>query len=441
MKNHRSCIICVTVLAVLAVGCEGSETSATTGTHSASHGDGSTNSTATPSQIVHVVDRYGDPIAGVPVVANDQEGAVTAVDKTDENGMLSIDVPTGGSVSVFQAETTSLSVSTVVEPPPGTIIRFPIWAPWPKSASLGDPTTYEIAFASVPAEAYHVTVGHECTIYTAWPDQSPSMNDHGCTDAATRRLVAVAVDASREKIYGWGQAVAETKPGGVVPVTIGLDHETVAATQVEVTGLPSGTSEVKFQGGLLGGSYYFQSTSVEAPPSSSASAIVSIPNILDLGRGLNVTVSVSTETGWSRVWKNGKFSAETQPASWVLAADGFAWVLTGPADVSSPAHPSFAWSTAEPQDADCVRVSSTWAVGVGSVYYSVLLPPDHETSWRMPDVPDELSSFRPSAASVFGNVEVEYSSWEDVDGYADALAGLQADTDWRMSRSAQAIAP
>ena len=51
--------------------------------------------------------------------------------------------------------------------------------------------------------------------------------------------------------------------------------------------------------------------------------------------------------------------------------------------------------------------------------------PRPATSFRVPDIPPELSSYAPSATTTFGNsISVWYDDFENAEGYSDVLDGV-----------------
>jgi hypothetical protein len=390
---------------------------------------GSTSTPLPEPQTILVVDVYGDPQPDVPVVVNDASGAVANVGHTRTDGTTTVQVPPGGSVSVFQAHTTTLSVSTVVDPPPGAKVRFPITQPSPKLAHDENITTYEVTLADIPVgSAYlRVQLDGNCGTDGSWVDQSTmTIKDGLCATAPSHRLIAFALD-DEQKLMRWGDASVTTTPGETIPLSVALNHENVTTTNMNVTGIPFGTSEVYLFGTLTKSWGGGQHASLKPPKQPTDGAPISIANVPDIDRRLYATVSVGDGATGASVRRSQQFSPAGTPATWTFEADDPSWVFVGPADASVPEHPTFAWSTADPETADYVVVYTAWAVGAGTVEYDVLLPPTHVPSWRMPDVPEELSSFRPHGSSVLGEVSVFYVAWDSIDGYSAVIAGLPAE--------------
>ena len=60
------------------------------------------------------------------------------------------------------------------------------------------------------------------------------------------------------------------------------------------------------------------------------------------------------------------------------------------------------------------------------VTYEAVFAPEHTTSFRVPDIPPELSSYAPSATTTFGkSIAVWYDDVENASGYADMLEGAK----------------
>jgi len=409
-------------------GCDSSDTTGATSETTVS--DSSTTSTMSlPAQVIQVVDSQGMPESNIPLVVNDESGVVVHVDRTGMDGTASIEVPAGGSVSIFQAHTTTLSVTTVVDPPPGGTVRFPIYQPEPKWGEEDAITTYEVGLTDIPVDLPYLLVFLDgyCGTMGSWIDLSTAtIQDSFCTGAPTHKLLAFAYD-DQKKLVRWGSATVDTNPGGKLAVSVALSNESLTTTSMKVTGLPSGTTKLYLSGSLTEHWYGGEGVNLNPPKADTDGATVRIADVPAIDRALHVSATVGDGSVGAVVGRTQRFSPATLPTSWTFAMDSVAWVFVNPADTTDPEHPAFTWSTADPQTADYVSLWTSWTVGVGTVNYEVLLPPTHVASWRAPDVPEELSSFRPHATSPVGQITVNYRGWESIPSYADALAGLPAD--------------
>ena len=95
-----------------------------------------------------------------------------------------------------------------------------------------------------------------------------------------------------------------------------------------------------------------------------------------------------------------------------------------PLDVADPVHPALTWSVAGGERGDQGTLTMSWGSGVVVVTYEAVFAPDHTTSFRVPDIPPELSSYAPSAPTTFGkSVSVWYDDVENAEGYGDVLDG------------------
>jgi len=94
-----------------------------------------------------------------------------------------------------------------------------------------------------------------------------------------------------------------------------------------------------------------------------------------------------------------------------------ALVSVNPIDISDPEHPQITWSVAEGSRGDYGAATLKWGGGTATNFYSIYFPPDLPTSFRVPDVPLEFSSYAPKKTSSFELVGISYTDDERVTGY------------------------
>lgn len=193
-----------------------------------------------------MVDAYGDPLAGVPVVVNDHEGVSYQVNGTGDDGTLSVEVPPGGVSLSFRRRRHRCPSARWSDPPPGSEVRFPNEAPQKRSATDAETTTYEVSFTGIPVEAFYIWVllDGDCGGSGASPDRpATTVTDEYCADSPTHRVIAFAHDEPGQ-VLAWGETMVSTNPAGAAAITVPLNQTAISSTTVEVGGIPSGASSL-----------------------------------------------------------------------------------------------------------------------------------------------------------------------------------------------------
>jgi len=390
---------------------------------------GSMSSEQDQAHAVLVVDGHGTPQANIPLVANDVTGTVVGVCHTGIDGKADVVVPPGGSVSSFEAAGTSFSIHAIVDPPASAPVRFPYLrsdeSPQDTPPEKNDTTTYQVTFSHVPPTATAVLVRLDTCDgrMTLLPKVTAEMTNQLCPGESTHRIFAFAMDDQQTPL-SWGNLTTGVSPGGVIPVTLSLTEASTSATTVHVTGIPSGTTKLWTSLRLVG---VWLGKSVDMLASKGL-GLLQVPRVPDLKSQVSVHAEMVEGGFFSAVGHGESFSPGKLPASWSFDVGDAGWVVLKPVDVSVPEHPSLTWSTPSPNGADWIHVGLGWNVGFSSVRVDVVLPPTHPTSWRLPEIPEELASFRPRASSITTGASVEYWEWESVESYEQVLSGLPVDS-------------
>lgn len=389
---------------------------------------------------VHVMNDEGESLADAPILVSDRDGGVYSVSNTDGDGKAVVEVPEGGSVSVFESSATELSMRTVVDPPQGASIQFPVGPLQAKPAAEADTTTYEVTIEGQPYNTKYawVSLDGRCDVDTAGPYEAmKTLRDDRCAGVPNHRIIAMAVDDDSQ-VVAWGETMVSSHPGWVEQVAITLNQTGVSTTSIEVSGMPDNTQWAVAASTLYPG---WGSTSkyVSSPYSADFTFLSTLPNLPDLQRVMFAGVCAGSDTEESCISRNERFDGATQPATWAFKADEMSWVLVSAPDMTSPARPAFTWATVDPEDADYIQLSSTWAIGAARVGYDVVMPPSHGMAWQFPELPEELSAFHPYEGSVLDSTVVSYAAWGTVDDYTDVVSGIVGHpedvTSWRAART------
>ncbi|MEO7327482.1 MAG: hypothetical protein ABI193_02815 [Minicystis sp.] len=387
-----------------------------------SDGAGGAGGAPSGSSTVLVVDQDHHPVANADLVVNDALGAVVAAVKSGADGTAALVVPEGGSVSALWAQPYFTSVVSFVAPPPGASITlgvevFPLAPPPPDLPTefhvvVGSPngvTTF--ACSSTCGEGSGTKAGQSCTL-----------NNLGCSSAATEDILVVAYQD--QKAVAWGAVLGiPTNPGGKVNVNVSTT-QIILPTPVEISGIPDGATGAgvvakAFASPRVG----FAATANAIPPASSLfSGALAVP--AGLAGGYELTDSVVTLLpGMTAVVQRVRRYASL-PAQTNFDASTMARVSISPLDLSDLLHPVLSWTASEGLEGDAGRVTLAWHTETTTSHYVVYLPPGHERTFRVPDVPPALEAFMPAAESAMYTFATAYVDFEGVADYATLLTAV-----------------
>lgn len=222
----------------------------------------------------------------------------------------------------------------------------------------------------------------------------------------------------------WGVAADQpTNPATVVNVAMPLNHTSfdfpLTAT---VTGIPSAATHASVElSPILKAAFPPLYTQLQqAPPDtfSRSAPFDFLPTPTGIFASYEVTerVDFSGPTTESHIGRRRSYI--DPPLKTTFSADALALVAVEPLNVADPIHPQAVWSVSSGPHGDFGKVTLRWTRGTAIYRYSAFFAPDRVTSFRLPDVPEELSSYAPTATSTFTDVAVEYTDQETVNGYA-----------------------
>ena len=364
-----------------------------------------------------VQDRAGVPVSGIKVVVNDEAGAVVLIIETGGDGRAELTIPIAGSVSVFSSAEAALHVHTLVDPPPGLTIPVIVDRP---AGALPEKTMYQGIVVGEPPGTDRVYIWSTCD--TASSDMI--LDNEKCRDASTIDFLGVAFDADDNAI-AWGLAPNQpTSPGGgAIFVPLDVNQTAFHALDAAITGTLPATS---YAGVTLGADLAAEDmitlpSPIAPPPLAVTLRVPAIP-----GMGYRVH-----EFAWSwsdaaspisRIERERHYAS--LPESTTFAVASMAPLSVNPLNVADPVHPEVTWSVAGDERGDQGTLGLSWGSGIVTVTYEAVFAPDHTTSFRVPVIPAELSSYAPSATTTFGNsISVWYDDFENADGYGDVLDG------------------
>jgi hypothetical protein len=445
------------VLALILVACPSSPTSPpTTSTTTATTTSSSTTSTTTISTstttttpdggtgggggapasahvAVRVTDAQQQPIAGASIVVNDAAGAVVSVATADPTGGAAVDVPAGGSVAAYQAFGLDFAGLAVVDPPDGATARLVLPSPDPLPATTGVTTLYLEKVSQIPPATRDLALlscGPRTDNTFAYPapwGTSFSVPNSSCPLLSTASLVAIAYDAGLNAI-AWGAALDQpTHPGGTQPVDLPLANQNFDNFVGRINAIVPGAS---FVGVSLSPKLAAQSPIVYDLHQTGSGTVQTWAGGFTVPQGIFKAYDVRERVDFYPDGQIGTSESHVErrrtyahlPAVTTFAADALALVSVDRLDVTDPVHPRATWSTGSGPCGDLVRVTLAWGTGASKHTFVAVLPPDHATALRLPDVPAALAAFAPAPSVVFDGVSVECADEEAATGYASSSA-------------------
>jgi hypothetical protein len=364
-----------------------------------------------------IQDNAGVPVSGITVVVNDEIGAVVVVTETGGDGRAEITIPNAGSVSVFSTVEVALHVHTLVDPPPGLTIPVIIGRP---AGALPEKTLYQAIVVGEPPGTDHVYIWSTCDV-----GLSDMVFDNAqCLDASAIDFLGVAFDVDDNAI-AWGLTPNQpTSPGGdAIFVPLDVTETAFHTLNATITGTLPSTSYAGVTPGadLSVASWITLPSPLASPPLVVTHRVPAVP-----GMGYRVHEFASS---WSdaaspmtRIERDRFYTV--LPALTTFAVSSMAPLSVNPLGLADPVHPELTWSVAGGERGDQGTLTMSWGSGVVVVTYEAVFAPEHTTSFRVPDIPPELSSYAPSPTTTFGkSVSVWYDDLESVEGYGDVLDG------------------
>lgn len=427
----------VMVISATALGCGGGAAaegsggagggSSGTTTTSSTNGTGGTGGTMSPESSITVstTDQHQAPVPNVPIVVIDAAGVVVLVTQSGPDGTVPVAVPLGGSVAAFASYNLYFDVQAVVDPPDQGTVRFTIRTAEPASPAPPEKTTFHVTLAQIPQGT------QELDVYSCWkyertfpPKYDLTIDNESCTQQDTSTFLAVALGA-QSNVLAWGIALEQANnPGGGADVQIALAHTDIDQFSGAISDIPGAATgaQVDISADVDSMSpSYFRAYGVENAPDSTYGAQLLFPSGVFKSFKVTDYVTINGGTGSgssSDVTRQRVYAKLPNTASFDVAS--IALVSMNPLDVSEPLHPQATWSVGAGPRGDYGTVYMQWGGGTAWTTYRATFPPDHATSFRVPDIPPELSSFAPTKTSTFGYTTVEYTDDERTNGYAES---------------------
>lgn len=369
-----------------------------------------------------VVDQHDAPRAGVAVVVNDAAGAVVTSGVTGVSGDALVTVPEGGSVSIFWSIELAFHVDSVLDVPPGGVVRFttqgPEVPPPPPPAS----TTYKIVAQGQPAGVASLKFLATCDS-SSTNGVSAVLNNSACAADATQDFLVLAL-ASDQTPVAWGALLDQpTNPGALFDFVVQVDKTTFATMDAQVINVPSTAS----YGYITVGPSHADDIGVATVTSTTApfpafGMVTSVP--AGMTSSYNVNESASWSVGASSVWVGRSRRYDSLPAVSTFDASRLALVSVQPTDLADAVHPKFGWAHSDGALGNLGELTAAWTSGASYTLYKARFAPDRASPIRIPDIPPALAAYAPSAQSTLEGAAVSYADEEAESSYADVLDGV-----------------
>jgi hypothetical protein len=186
-----------------------------------------------------------------------------------------------------------------------------------------------------------------------------------------------------------------------------------------MTNIPAAATRAHIDFFAAPGALHERTSVVEMPPSGpTLSGVFTVADLPGAWRATDL-VWIEGATGYSALIRSRHYP--TWPASHEFSADALAYVSVNPVDTSDPERPTVTWSASSAAHGDVAEVGMSWSGATSGVLYRVRMPPGAVTSFRVPEFPDELSSYAPAPTSTFGPASAKYRDYASRDGYAAVL--------------------
>jgi hypothetical protein len=147
------------------------------------------------------------------------------------------------------------------------------------------------------------------------------------------------------------------------------------------------------------------------------------------------SVSLGSGSGSAMISQSKRSS--TPPTSVAFSADALALVTAAPIDNSVLARPKLQWVVDQGPRGDVGLVSLVWNSGNATLEYLAYFAPDSSTTFNLPDMPDEVTSYRPSEASTLIGGSVAYYDLEGKQGFADSVSDVEV---WHWEEGVRILA-
>ena len=326
-------------------------------------------------------------------------------------------IPTAGSVSVFSTVEAALHIHTLVDPPPGLTIPVIVARP---AVPLPEKTMYQGIVVGEPPGTDRVYIWSTCDAASS----DMLLDNTQCLDAPSIDFLGVAFDIDDNAI-AWGLTLNQpTSPGGgAIFVPLDVTETTFHTLDAAITGtLPSTSNAGVTLGAELSVEDMITLPSPIAPPPLAVT--LRVPAVPGMGYRVHEFAWSWSDAAspMSRIERERFYTV--LPAFSTFAVSSMAPLSVNPLDLADPVHPEVTWSVAGGGRGDRGTLALSWGSGVVTVTYEAVFAPEHTTSFRVPDIPPELSSYAPSATTMFGSsISVWYDDFENAEGYGDLLDG------------------
>jgi hypothetical protein len=359
------------------------------------------------------------PIAGIAVVVNDSAGAIVRERVTGDDGTVNVGrVPEGGSVTTYSSRGLQFTMNTAVSPPDGTTFEVPLFVNPAVTPTPSPATTLSVTLTNLPANAVIAHTNGPCNDGTSYI-YGPTFQEDYSESCAPFEFLVVAKGTSGN--LSWGQITGiAASPGNTVPVSVDVSETSFIDVSTSVTSLVDADVRLILAPYDASRGYLVGDDQSANGQSGTVTRTLRVPEGVTT-RYLSAVGVNTTSTTSDLYWGRSRRMSTPPAATETVSATDFVQLTLNPPDVSDPARPSFSWITSLAPRGDFGRLITFWSTPGGSIVWIAYLPPDGNTSMKLPIAPATLAASFSPAGQVHDGAYMSYYEDPAIDDYASAL--------------------
>jgi len=424
MANHLSFLPFLVALAASPLAaCSTSESAGTGGSAGTSTATSTGTGGSIPDARVIVRDHAGRPAVGVDILVHDPTGATIQQLKTDKTGAAMIDLVEGGGVTALyrsarENNPPGYSALSVIGLAAGAEVRL-VADP---DVTPESPLPMSLTFTGVPPL---MPAGWDIVVscHQDMMDSKTTLQYGGCADSSTYDLVAFLMAGEQRIVF----AAQPDQPGKSVPFQLDpAKAEAVPRVEVDVTGMPAGTSTLEARLSANRPEGGRTQVSIFQSPTQPQGTLLKIPR-LPVSAGGTFDLDVSADTAQGSFLARFPFAAAKLPTSPVVwSAIAVPLVSSAGPITGSSQRPEVPWALPPGEmPADAVRLALHYLVAQQPVNWTLYMASSVGDVARFPEIPASFSGW--TAAP--GTSLLVITDHVDVVGTSSLLAAVNAEFD------------
>lgn len=385
-----------------------------------------------PGEAVVTVYDEGMPVAGVPVIFHEPDGAVAEVMTTGGDGKATREVTAGAMVTVLRSPT-EVSTFAAIEPGDELVVgdpRSPPTAELVTTADLTPPGVFPGASHYVVHLGCNLAALGDPSTRTQLPVYWPCV-----TATNTFTTLVLALDAEAEILAHSFVTSVSAEIGGITPVVLPPWSTAEDTLTVELSDAPDPSTSVVVDANEVAGGVAFALPGLYSDLTPGGGASFAVPRPDGFGDRFQLGLSVLSGTIDDSSSRD-LFRQYAQPPETVTIAldDALLPRVHGlNLQLRESDRPLLAWQQdGALGDTDGGIAALDWEVfdgkGISLHSWRVLLPPG-ETEFQLPELPEEFADYRVSDSSEITNLALALHDIDYVAGYAALRNDLGMDID------------